>query len=181
MRLLTILLTLVVLTPAAYAQPLTDQSIEQWAGSYRALMDWAEANNVEPDVEPGPHMFRRSMEYMQPQPEYPQISSLLADHGYSDPIAWADISDRIFDAYNAEHMAQTHAALAGAQPQIQQMLQDLLDNPNLSQAQKDEVMKSMGEIPTAAPSAPPQVDPDDLAAVERNRPVIDAALGIGAQ
>ncbi len=124
-------------------------------------------------------MFRRSMEYMQPRPEFPQISSLLAGHGFSDPMAWADLSDRIFNAYNAEHMAQANTALAEVQPQIQQALQAVLDNPNLTQAQKDEVLKSMGEFPVTGQKPLPEVDPADVAAVQRNRPVIDAALGFG--
>lgn len=179
MRVLTVLFAFVAFAPMAWAQPLTDQSIEQWAGSYSELMNWAEANTVEPDVDPGPQMFRRSMQYMQSQPEYGTISSLLAGHGYGDPMAWADLSDRIFDAYQATQMAGANAALTAAQPQIMETLQALLENPNLTQAQKDEIMKSMGQVPTAVQNPVPDVDPADVAAVERNKPVIDAALGVG--
>ena len=67
MRFLTALVAMLFLAQPAWSKPLTDQSIQQWAGSYSALMDWAETNAVEPDVPPGPNMFRRSMESMQPR------------------------------------------------------------------------------------------------------------------
>lgn len=178
MRSLMLALALLILPSVAWSQPLTDQSIQQWTGSYNDLMNWAEANAVEPDVPPGPQMFRRSMESMQPRPEFPQIKSLLAGHGYSDPMAWADISDRIFDAYQAIQMAGVNDSMAAAAPQIQQAIQALLENPNLTQAQKDEILKSMGDVPTSVQTPTPQVDPNDLAVVERNKAVIDAAIGV---
>lgn len=179
MRLVALIATLLALALPASAQPLTDQSIAQWAGSYRDLMAWSDANAVEPDVEPGADMFRRSMAAMAPGPHFPAIASLLAGHGYSDPMEWADLSDRIFSAYQAHRMGGAQAEIAAAQPQLMDTMKALLDNPNLTDAQKDEIKKSMGQMQGMAEMAQPDADPADIEAVARNQPVIDEALGVG--
>ncbi|MEM8916291.1 MAG: hypothetical protein AAGC83_10665 [Pseudomonadota bacterium] len=181
MRVFALLVSFVFLSAPAAAQPLTDQSIAQWADSYSAMMDWAESSAIEPDIAPGPDMFKRSMEAMKPEPEFAQIQSILSSHGYGDPMGWAGISDRIFEAYMSIEVDATGIDLQEMQPQIQEMMSELMENPDIPQAQKEEILKSIGVMPDAMEALMPQnVDPADLAAVERNRAVIDAVMERGS-
>ena len=177
MRFLAPLLAAFLVALPALAQPLTDEGIARWADSYSDLMSWAETNDVDPGVAPGDGMFRRAMTALQPTLDYADVSALLAGHGYGDPMGWAELSDRIVSAYMSLEMAGTQAQIAAAQPQIMAQLQALLENPSLTDTERQEIMASMAQLETfnaGVPAAP--ANPEDMAAVERNRAVIHAAM-----
>ena len=171
MRLIALAFAAFLLALPASAEPLTDEGIAQWAESYTAVMDWADANKVNPGAEPRADMFRHAILGLQKTPDYEGFSAVLADHGYSDPLAWADLSDRIAGTYS-------ELAFAAALPQLEQYLQDMLQDPHLTEPERQEILVGLEELEEYDPNMTPYLaDPEDWATVKRNGAIIGKAMG----
>ncbi len=173
-------LVISLLASTASAADLTDQSIRQWAGAFKALqvfcnerdsrdLDFLKQNPT-PDMG---NLFTDAITRMKSQPIYSDFAGVLKGQGYQDPLVWADQGDRIMAAMMAVQVERSGKNPAAQKAQMQMALQGLQNNPNLTAAQKAQLQQLSGmgnQMLTVAEQAPAA----DKSAYVRNEALIRA-------
>jgi hypothetical protein len=154
-RLHPILLTLIclfALAPfSAHAETLTDDKIRSFISSLEALQGMEDEYDELPDglaTEEGdtgmPDMsriFSSSVEQMKGHDMYNQLSDVVQQHGFSNPQQWGETGDRIFHAWSALEMGQQSGQI---NQEMAKAMEEINNNPNMSEAQKQQMRKMMG-------------------------------------
>lgn len=177
-RLLTTLFAAMLLSTSALAAELTDKTIQQWAGAYKAVQIFCQKQDskdlefmkepVTPDMA---NLFTTAITRMKGQPIYSDFAGVLGQNGYADPLVWAGQGDRIMAATMAVELDKRGGNNAQQRAQMQQAMQGLQNNPNLTPQQKAQMQQMMGvgtQMMTVAEKAPAA----DKAAVQRNEALL---------
>lgn len=98
---------------------------------------------------------------------YDELTDVVRAHGFTEPEIWAATADRVIRALAALQMERT-----GPTPdQLDQTRRQVLNNPNLSAAEKEQILSSVG-MATAMQTAPTE----DIEAVDPYAEQIAEAL-----
>ena len=95
-------------------------------------------------------VFSSSLEQMKGHQMYGRLEDIVQQHGFASAETWGKAGDRIFQAWSAlemgEHSGQMNQEMAKAMEQIN-------NNPNMSEAQKQQMRAMMGGATSAMEQA----------------------------
>lgn len=168
-----------LLSTASLAAELTDQTIKQWVGAYQAVQIFCQERDrkdldfmkEQPAARDMSNLFTQAIQQMKGHPIYSDFAGVLGANGYSDPMEWASQGDRIMAASLATQLDKTGKASADQRAQMQQAMQTVQNNPNLTAQQKAQLQQMMG-LGSQMVDAAEKVPPADKAAVQRNEPLL---------
>lgn len=138
--------------------PLTSADIEAFMASIPDVRNWAKRQDdatrtmterrFDADTmatEP----FEVGLQRIEGSPAYDELAGTIRAHGFMEPGQWAVTADRIIRA-----LAALQREESGPTPdQLDQTRRQVLNNPNLSAAEKEEILSSVG-MATAMRTAP---------------------------
>ncbi|HVK98298.1 MAG TPA: hypothetical protein VM553_00725 [Dongiaceae bacterium] len=182
MRLLAAFCLSLLLSNVSLATELTDQTIQQWVGAYKAVLVFCKGQDKKdlefmnqqytPDMG---NLFTDALTRMKGQPIYSDFSGVLGANGYKDPMEWAGQGDRIMAATMASELEKSGKASGAQKVQMQQAMQTLQNNPNLTPQQKAQMQQIMG-MGNQMIDVAEKVPPADKAAVQRNEALIRSIM-----
>jgi len=182
MRYFIALLATLLLSSSTFAAGLTDKDVKNWLTSYQSVMAWSKTQdqkdlqfmdkNKNPDMA---HMFANSITEMKSHKIYGSFAGVLKKSGYSDPMAWGQMGDRIMSATMAVELEKRNTTSAAAKVQMQQALQQIQNNPNMSPEQKAQLQQMMG-MSNQLLDVADKVPAEDKDAVRRNADLIKSMM-----
>lgn len=162
---------------SANAESLTDQSIRSFINSLEALQgmedDYDEltddlANDEDPAETPDmSRIFSSSVEQMKGHDLYNELETVVKQHGFSSAEQWGRTGDRIFRAWSAIEMGEQSGQM---NQEMARAMEEIDNNPNMSEAQKQQIREMMGGAMSAFDQAANAPEADKRAV----RPHIDA-------
>ncbi|MCL7942525.1 hypothetical protein [Marinobacter sp. ATCH36] len=168
---------------SVHAETLTDQTVRSFISSLEDLQtmedefeDLTEDLSAEEEAAEMPDMsriFSSSVEQMKGHDMYNQLEDVVQQHGFSSPEQWGQIGDRIFHAWSALEMGQQSGQV---NQEMARAMEEIDNNPNMSEAQKQQMREMMGGAMSAfeqAASAPEA----DKQAVQPHMEALRAATG----
>ena len=180
-RLHPVLLTIVclfALSPlGAHAETLTDQTVRAFISSLEELQtmedefsELTEDLSDEEDTAEMPDMsriFSSSIEQMKGHDMYNQLEDVVQQHGFSNAEQWGRTGDRIFHAWSALEMGEQSGQV---NQEMAKAMEEIDNNPNMSEAQKQQMREMMGGAMSAYKEAANAPEADKRAV----RPHIEA-------
>lgn len=158
-------------------EPLTDSDIESFMASIPDVQTWAMRQDEDTralterrfDAETlAAEPFSVGLQRIQGTQAYDELTDTIRAHGFTEPEQWATTADRVIRALAALQMEKS-----GPTPdQLDQTRRQVLNNPNLSAAEKEQILASVG-MATAMRNAPEE----DLEAVTPYAEQLAEALG----
>lgn len=149
---------------SAHAQSLTDDKVRSFISSLEALQGMEEEYDDLPDdlatsedeigMDDMSSLFSRSVEQMKGHEMYNKLEDVVQQHGFSGPEQWGETGDRIFRAWTALEMGKQGG---GMSQEMARAMEEIDNNPNMSEAQKQQMREMMGGAKSAmdqAASAP---------------------------
>lgn len=181
---LLILSCLLALAPlSAHAEALTDQTVRSFINSLEALQgmedDFDELTEDLADEEGGAEMpdmsriFSASVERMKGHDMYNRLEDVVQQHGFSSAQQWSETGDRIFHAWSALEMGEQSGQM---NQEMAKAMKEIDNNPNMSEAQKQQMREMMGGAMSAYEQAANAPEADKRA-VEPHREALRAATG----
>lgn len=161
--LLTTLLFLVTCLPRSHAADLSAQQIERYMASVPALQSLGErhADRPQTNIDPSRPLSSSLEQMSQHDAAYLELSELARQHGFKDAQQWANVGDRIMQAYLKAKQPLSHEL---TQNLYQQGINNVKNDPNLSQTQKDIILRNM-EKSFKANTGKQQETEQDIAAI----------------
>ncbi|WP_404383486.1 hypothetical protein [Caenispirillum salinarum] len=157
--------------------PLTGSDIEAFMASIPDVQTWAMRQDAETralterrfDAETlAAEPFSVGLQRIQGSQAYDELTDTIRAHGFTEPEQWAVTADRVIRALAALQMEES-----GPTPdQLDQTRRQVLNNPNLSAAEKEQILASVG-MATAVRNVPE----GDLQAVTPYAEQLAEALG----
>ncbi|NMT62962.1 hypothetical protein [Marinobacter orientalis] len=146
------LVCLLLLTPlAANAETLTDQTIRSFISSLEALQDMEEefdeltddlsAEEEAAEMPDMSRLFSSSVEKRKGHDAYNRMEDVVQQHGFSSAEDWGRTGDRIFRAWSALEMGEQSGE---ANREMARAMEEINNNPNMSEAQKQQMREMMG-------------------------------------
>ena len=180
-RLRPILYTLIclfALAPlSAQSETLTDNKVRSFISSLKAMQGMEdEYDNLPEDLatdegdmgmEAMSQIFSSSVENMKGHDIYDDMADIVSNHGFSSPEQWGEIGDRIFRAWSSIEMGQQSGQM---NQEMARAMKEIENNPNMSEAQKQQMRKMMGGAKTMIDNASKAPEADKQAV----RPHLDA-------
>lgn len=174
------LLFLIMLFPfTAQAETLTDQTIRSFISTLETLRGMEHefdditydrsAENSEgvaqmPDLS---RMLSSSVEQMKGHDAYNKLEDVVEQNGFASAEQWSQTGDRIFHAWSALEMGQQSGNM---NQEMARAMEEINSNPNMSEAQKQQMRKMMGGAMSAMETASNAPEADKRAV----RPHLDA-------
>ena len=175
--LLTWLCLFVLLPLGAQAQSLTDQTIQSFIDSLKALQSMESeleelTDDMSTDHEPGDmpdfsRVLSSSVEQIKGHEVYERLEDTVQAHGFDSAEQWSRIGDRIFQAWTALEMGDQAGQV---NQEMQKAMAEIDNNPHLSEAQKQQMRNMMGGAVSAMQQAADAPEADKQAL----RPHMDA-------
>jgi hypothetical protein len=167
-----------VLTPlAAQAETLTDQTVLSFINSLEAMQGMEDEYDDLPDelatqeddlgMEQMSRIFSSSVESMKGHPLYNDLAQVVSNYGFSSPEQWGETGDRILRAWSAIEMGQQSG---GMNQEMAKAMEEIDNNPNISEAQKQQMREMMGGAQSMMDNASSAPEADKQAV----RPHLDA-------
>lgn len=179
--LLTVICLFALASLNARAETLTDQTIRSFIGSLEQLQSMeddfdeltedlsTEEENAEmPDMS---RIFSSSVERMKGHDIYNRIEDVVQQHGFSSVEQWGKTGDRIFHAWSALEMGQQSGEM---NQEMARAMEEINNNPNMSEAQKQQMREMMGGAMSALEQAANAPEADQQAV----RPHMDALRSV---
>lgn len=163
------ILTLLFVINPVYA--LDGSTIDRWVDAMEELQSWGDEQPdtaFDPDFNNnmgGPMNFDFGAMLERSAREHGEVRSIVRDHGFS-PEEWAEVGSRIFHAFIAIEMK---GASAKAESEMTKALQQIEDNPNMSEQQKDMMRQQLQHAQQAMGGMIKDVPDTDRRAVESRR------------
>lgn len=142
---------LLIFSSTVHAESLTDQKIRSFISSLEALQGMedefdeltddlsAEEQAAEmPDLS---RIFSSSVEQMKGHDMYNQLEEVVQQHGFSSAEQWGETGDRIFHAWSALEMGEQSGEM---NQEMAKALEEIDNNPHMSEAQKQQMRQMMG-------------------------------------
>ena len=153
--------TLALLLPlGATADNLTDERVRAFINTLQDAEtlegDLDELNQELPDAEDGSKMpdfssiFSDSVDKMRGYETYDRMEAIVEDHGFDSMEEWGATGDRVFQAWMAIEMENQHPEMAR---EMAGVMDEINNNPNLSEAQKAQMREMMGGATSAMETA----------------------------
>ena len=149
--LLTVVCLLALSPLLAHAEPLTDQKIRSFISSLEQLQgmedEFEELNEdlaTEEDAAEMPDMsrlFSSSVEKMKGHEMHDRLEKVVHQHGFDGTEQWGRIGDRIFHAWSALEMGEQSGQV---DQEMAKAMAEIDNNPNMSEAQKQQMREMMG-------------------------------------
>lgn len=174
---LTVFCCLFALASTAHAESLTDSTVRSFINSLETLQSMedefeglAEDMSTEDGAEQRPDLsriFSSSVEKMEGHGMYRQLEDVVQQHGFSSPEEWGKTGDRIFQAWSALEMGEQSGQM---NQEMAKAMEEINNNPNMSEAQKQQMREMMGGAMSAYEQAANAPEEDKRAV----RPHMDA-------
>ncbi|MDI9243620.1 hypothetical protein [Marinobacter sp. CHS3-4] len=156
-----IVFCLLLLAPlAARAEPLTDDTIRSFIdsmktfqsmeGEFEGLTEELESQNNDMQMPDMSRIFSTSVEQMKGHEAHRRMEDVVQEHGFDSTDSWARAGDRIFHAWTSIEMGR-HSGMMGEE--MSQAMDQINNNPNMSEAQKEQMRKMMGGAMSAMEQA----------------------------
>lgn len=153
--------TLSVLFPlVAAAESLTDENVRAFINTLKDAEtledDFDKLNQELPDADDGSEMpdfssiFSDSVAKMRGHEAYDRMEEIVEDHGFDSMEEWGATGDRVFQAWMAVEMEEQHPEMAR---EMAAAMDQINNNPNLSEAQKEQMRAMMGGATAAMENA----------------------------
>ncbi|MFN2361864.1 MAG: hypothetical protein ABR522_12395 [Marinobacter sp.] len=178
------LFCLVVFSCAAHAESLTDDTIRSFISSLEELQtmedefsELTEDLSAEEDTAEMPDMsriFSSSVEQMKGHDMYNEIEDVVQQHGFSSAEQWGKTGDRIFHAWSALEMGEQSGEM---NQEMAKAMEEIDNNPNMSEAQKQQMREMMGGAMTAFEQAANAPEADQQAV----RPHMDTLRAVTSE
>ncbi|MEP1215491.1 MAG: hypothetical protein ABJM11_14835 [Marinobacter sp.] len=149
--LLTIICLFALSPLSAHAETLTDQTVRAFISSLEALQgmenefeDLNEDLTSEEDPAEMPDLsriFSSSVEKMEGHEMHDRLEEVVQQHGFSSPEEWGKTGDRIFQAWSALEMGEQSGQV---NQEMAKAMEEIDNNPNMSEAQKQQMREMMG-------------------------------------
>lgn len=177
-------LALALLLPlGANADSLTDERVRAFINTLQDAEtledDFEELNQELPNSEGMAEMpdfstiFSDSVAQMRGHETYDRMEVIVADHGFDSMEEWGATGDRVFQAWMAIEMEVQHPEMAR---EMAGVMDEINNNPNLSEAQKEQMRAMMGGATSAMESARQAPEADKRAV----RPHMDTLRAVTA-
>ena len=183
--LLTVFCCLFALASTAHAESLTDSTVRSFISSLETLQGMedefeglAEDMSMEDETEQMPDLsriFSSSVEKMEGHRMYRQLEDVVQQHGFSSAEEWGETGDRIFRAWSALEMGEQSGQV---NQEIAEAMEEINNNPNMSEAQKAQMREMMGGAMSAYEQAANAPEADKRA-VAPHREALRAATEPG--
>lgn len=165
-------------TSLLQAEGLTDAEIQKWTKAYQAVVNWAEKEDIEDDLNADTQsteygrIFSQMMEQTSTNKHYNALVDVLDDNGYSNPEKWSATGDRIMTAFMANE-------IAGSEVEVKQQLQQMqsMMNSGMIPPEQKAMMEQMLNESSKALKAASQAPEGDKQAVKRNQKLLESVLG----
>lgn len=95
-------------------------------------------------------IFSDSVKQMRGHASYERLEDIVEDHGFDSMEQWGTTGDRVFQAWMAIEMEQRHPEMAR---EMANAMDAINNNPNLTEAQKQQMRAMMGGATTAMDNA----------------------------
>lgn len=170
-------ITTLLFAADSYADTLSDRTITNFIASLSELntmeeefevltedLDHSDDAPAMPDFE---HIVSSSLREVRGHPAYDKLAGVVKRYGFNTPELWAQVGDRIFRAWMAIEMDTQES---GTNQEMMDALAELENNPDIPQAQKEQMKAMLGGTLLAMQQASnaPQAD------VNAVRPHVDA-------
>lgn len=162
--LLTLFCMFLLAPLSAHSEALSDEKIRSFISSLKALQGLEQQYDDLPDdlptdeedigMEDLSSIFSTSVEQMKGHDMYNDLKEVVQEHGFSSPEQWGETGDRIFRAWSALEMGQQSGQV---NQEMAKAMKEMENNPDMSEAQKQQVRDMMGGAVSAmdhAASAP---------------------------
>lgn len=171
------LVCLLLLTPlAARAEPLTEQAVRSFIhtleafqsmeGEFQGLTEDLESQNKDMRMPDMSRIFSSSVEKMKGHEAYGRMEEVVQEQGFDSVESWGKAGDRIVHAWSALEMSK-HSGMSG--DEMSQAMGKINNNPNMSEAQKEQMRQMMGGAISAMQQAANAPEADKQAV----RPFLD--------
>ncbi|MCG2582295.1 MAG: hypothetical protein KA296_15600 [Marinobacter sp.] len=157
---LTVALSLLFATSGAAADSLTDEEVrafintleeaETLEGDLDQLNDEQPVSGNPSDMPDFSSLFSDSVNKMRGHEAYDRMEDIVEDNGFDSMEEWGATGDRIFRAWMAIEMESQHPQMAR---EMTAAMDEINNNPNLSEAQKEQMRSMMGGATAAMESA----------------------------
>lgn len=159
---LTVLVWSMLWAGSAAAQSLTDGDIENFIDSLVELNSMEDefadlelemerqseqGADTMPDFE---HLISDSISKIEDHPSFDKFRDVIEDNGFDNPTEWGETGDRIFRAWMAIEMENQSPTVNA---DMARALEEIENNPNMTQAQKDQMKAMMGSAISAMEQA----------------------------
>lgn len=166
-----VLLSCVLLAPAALANTLNPDVVQRWIEASKAMEQIADEIDDDaemlsdqdflgqdglPDLEAMQRGFRAAVG------QHRGANRVASRHGFSDAGEWADVGARITRAMMALHMAE---AAPEMDAEMEQAMRELDESPHLSEQQRDAIRQQMQQAMGMVSQMTSDVPESDLAVV----------------
>ncbi|MGM0768118.1 MAG: hypothetical protein ACQEV6_08835 [Pseudomonadota bacterium] len=145
---------------ASAADSLTDERVRAFISTLQDAetleQDFDELNQELPDADDGSEMpdfssiFSDSVDKMRGHEAYDRMEDIVEDHGFDSMEEWGATGDRVFQAWMAIEMEDQHPEMAR---EMAAAMDQINNNPNMSEAQKEQMRAMMGGATSAMESA----------------------------
>lgn len=128
------------------ASDLTVDAIDRWMAAMDSVQQWAEEHDV-PDHQitegsDGMPNFVSALDELDSD-NRAGLESVTRDHGFDGAVEWAETSNRITRAFMALEMQQQDVDFDDARRQMEAQMQQIEQNPDISDAQKQQMRQQM--------------------------------------
>lgn len=182
--LLTVFCYLFALASTAHAESLTDSTVRSFINSLETLQGMedefeglAEDLSTDDETEQMPDLsrvFSSSVKKMEGHEMYRQLEDVVQQHGFSSPEEWGETGDRIFRAWSALEMGEQSGQV---NQEMAKAMEEIDNNPNISEAQKQQMREMMGGAMSAYKEAANAPEEDKRAV----RPHMDALRSVTSE
>ncbi|MDN3517864.1 hypothetical protein QWY84_09595 [Aquisalimonas lutea] len=152
----------------APAHALDDSEIDRWLESMQELQSWGESQEdlaADEYTPEGPEDMDFERMLAQSAQQHEEVRAIIRSHGYQDVGEWSRVGGRIYRALMAVEM-QGSGDMRG---QMEQAMQQLEDNPNISDEQKQQFRQQMERQMEQIAGMYEDVPEEDIRAVQRRR------------
>lgn len=157
---LTVTLSLLFATGGAAADRLTDEKIRAFINTLEQAEtlegDLDQLNAEQPgsgnpsDMPDFSTLFSDSVNNMRGHEAYDRMEDIVEDNGFDSMEEWGATGDRVFRAWMAIEMESQHPQMSR---EMAAAMEEINNNPNLSEAQKEQMRSMMGGASAAMESA----------------------------
>ncbi|WP_166261734.1 hypothetical protein [Marinobacter salicampi] len=176
-----LVLALLAVAGSLQAETLTDKRIENFIASLQELKTMeSEFQDMGPDMSAGagktpPDMSKlmsNSMEQIRGHEMYDKVEQVVEDHGFDSVEEWSTVGDRVLNAYMAKRMGGEGNEM---QNEMSAAMREIQNNPDMSQAQKEQMMAMMGGAMKSVESMA-NAPEEDIKAIEPHMEALDRNL-----
>lgn len=157
---LALALALIFSASGLAAQPLTDDKVRAFVTTLKEAetleedfddlnedLSQAGQDGASPDFS---SIFSDAVAQMRGHEAYERMESIVTDNGFDSMEDWGATGDRVFQAWMAVEMEQQHPEMAR---EMAAAMEEINNNPHLSEAQKEQMRSMMGGATAAMESA----------------------------